>query len=111
MTLHAQCGLLWLLALGLASGMVGTAQRCYNCMVATADDLSGPWSEAYLAIPHGGHNVFFQDKQGHWWATFFGHDSLAPFRERPAILRINMDDERRIEPRTDLPSARKESLR
>ena len=86
-------------------------QRCYDCMVATAGNLSGPWSEAYLAIPHGGHNVFFQDKQGHWWTTFFGRDPIAPFRERPAILRIKMDDERRIRPRTDSQSVRKDSLR
>jgi hypothetical protein len=86
-------------------------QRSYDCMVASADDLSGPWSEAYLAIPHGGHNMFFQDRLGNWWATFFGNDRLAPFRERPAILRVDIDDEGRIQPVTDPPAARGDSRR
>jgi len=74
-------------------------QRCYDCMVATAESLSGPWSDAYVAIPHGGHNMFFQDKQGAWWGTFFGNDSGAPFRERPGVLQIEIGADGRIRPK------------
>ena len=62
--------------------------KMYHCMVATSDNIYGPYGPRRLAIPHAGHNMFFQDKDGNWWATFFGNDSRAPFRERPAILRI-----------------------
>lgn len=70
----------------------------YHCMVATADKLTGPWSDRYLAIQHGGHNMFFQDRQHQWWSTFFGNSGNAPFRERPAILRITFDADGTIRP-------------
>ncbi|MBN1489013.1 MAG: glycoside hydrolase, partial [Phycisphaerae bacterium] len=58
----------------------------------------GPWSDRYLAIQHGGHNMFFQDQQGQWWSTFFGNSGNAPFRERPAILQITFDANGTIRP-------------
>jgi xylan 1,4-beta-xylosidase len=71
----------------------------YDCMVASSDHVYGPYGPRYLAVPHGGHNMFFQDKQGDWWATFFGNDAGAPFRERPAILRTELDEQGRVRPR------------
>ncbi|WP_436925220.1 family 43 glycosylhydrolase [Halosimplex amylolyticum] len=70
----------------------------YHCYVASADDLYGPYGDRYLAIPHGGHNVFFRDADGDLWSTFFGNDENAPFRERPAALRVEFDDDGRIRP-------------
>jgi beta-xylosidase len=70
----------------------------YHCFVATADSIYGPYSNRYLAIPHAGHNSFFKDAAGNWWATFFGNDKTAPFKERPALLRIEFDDKGRIKP-------------
>jgi len=69
----------------------------YDCMAAGADSLYGPYGDAYLAIPHGGHNMLFKDAQGHWWSTFFGNDPQAPFRERPAILPIHLNAAGNIE--------------
>jgi hypothetical protein len=60
----------------------------YHCYSAVGDTLRGPFGERFLAIPHAGHNSFFRDRDGNWWATFFGNDARAPFRERPAALRI-----------------------
>jgi len=70
----------------------------YHCYAAFADKLYGPYSERYLAIPHAGHNTLFKDKDGNWWATFFGNSARAPFRERPAMLRIEFTPEGRIRP-------------
>jgi beta-xylosidase len=70
----------------------------YDCMVATADRLYGPYGPRYLAIPHGGHNMFFKDKSGNWWSTFFGSDPKAPFQERAAILRIQWNRAGQVEP-------------
>ena len=72
----------------------------YHCMVAKADRVYGPYGPRYLAVPHGGHNMFFTDKAGNWWATFFGNDPQAPFLERPALLRLELDDQRRVRPKT-----------
>lgn len=68
----------------------------YDCMAATADRLEGPWSAPYLAVPHGGHNMLFRDRDGQWWSTFFGNDAGAPFRERPGMLKIEFDAAGRI---------------
>jgi len=73
-------------------------KRDYHCMVASSDKLYGPYGRPYLAVPHGGHNMFFRDAAGNWWSTFFGNDSRAPFRERPGILRIRFSPEGRIAP-------------
>jgi hypothetical protein len=69
----------------------------YDCMAASADSIFGPYGDAYLAIPHGGHNALFKDVQGNWWSTFFGNDPQAPFRERPAILPIRIDTNSKIQ--------------
>jgi hypothetical protein len=74
-------------------------QGDYHCMVASSKNVCGPYGPRYLAIPHGGHNMFFTDKDGKWWATFFGNDPRAPFRERPAILPIELDDRGHVQPK------------
>jgi len=71
----------------------------YHAMAASAEHVYGPYGPRYLAIPHGGHNMLFSDKEGNWWSTFFGNDRDAPFRERPAILRIELDPQGRIRPK------------
>ena len=43
----------------------------YDCIISTADNVYGPYSERYNAITGGGHNNLFQDKNGNWWATMF----------------------------------------
>lgn len=60
----------------------------YHCYVASSNNLMGPYGDRYLAIPHGGHNTFFKDKNGGWWSTFFGNDDDAAFKERAGILPI-----------------------
>lgn len=43
----------------------------YDCIIATADNVYGPYSKRYNAITGGGHNNLFKDKEGKWWATIF----------------------------------------
>ena len=43
----------------------------YDCIIATSDNVYGPYSKRYNAITGGGHNNLFQDKNGKWWATMF----------------------------------------
>ncbi|MDR3690314.1 MAG: family 43 glycosylhydrolase [Fimbriimonas sp.] len=63
----------------------------YSCMIAESTSIYGPYDARYEAIPHGGHNTFFQDEKGHWWSTFFGSDESAPWSERPGILPVHFD--------------------
>ncbi len=66
----------------------------YSCMVATSTNIFGPYGERYEAIPHGGHNTFFQDEKKNWWSTYFG----MPWNERAAILPIEFADDGRLHP-------------
>jgi hypothetical protein len=34
---------------------------------------------------------YFQDKEGNWWDAYFGNDNQSPFREKPAIVKIDFD--------------------
>jgi xylan 1,4-beta-xylosidase len=70
----------------------------YHCFVASAEHVYGPYGDRYIAIPHGGHNMFFQDKQGQWWSSLFGNNANAPFRERPGALKVEFDEQLRIRP-------------
>jgi beta-xylosidase len=74
--------------------------RTYDCMAAVADNIYGPYSERYLAIPHAGHNMLFRTHKGQWISTFFGtpHDTRAIFTEKPAILPIEFDADGRFRP-------------
>jgi hypothetical protein len=42
--------------------------------------------------------MFFKDKDGQWWSTFFGNDKNVPFTEKPGILRVEFDKAGRIHP-------------
>jgi len=71
----------------------------YDCMAATAEKIDGPFSDRYLAIPYGGHNMIFKDVEGKWQSTFFGNNKNAPFCERPGLLQIDIDKDGRIKPK------------
>lgn len=76
-----------------------SADGRYDCMIAMSKSITGPYSPAYIAISHGGHNMIFDDNDGNIWATMFGNDeAAAPFRERPAIIPMQLDAEKRIVP-------------
>jgi hypothetical protein len=32
--------------------------------------------------------MFFKDRNGNWWSTFFGNDGDAPFKEKAGLLPI-----------------------
>lgn len=68
----------------------------YSCTIASATSLFGPYGARYEALPHAGHNTFFQDDAGEWWSTYFGSDSTAPWRERPGIFPVRFDAEGKV---------------
>jgi len=70
----------------------------YDCMAAVADKLNGPYSDRYLAIPHGGHNMIFKTREGKWMSTFFGSDPVAAIREKPGLLPISFSNDGHFRP-------------
>ena len=77
----------------------------YDSMIASSDNIYGPYGPRSIAIPSGGHNTFFQDKKGDWWSTYFGNDDSAPFKEHAAVMRVKFLDDGRIAPMTDAEAA------
>lgn len=89
-----------------------SADGRYDCMIAMAKSITGPYSQAYIAIPHGGHNIILDDKDGNIRATMFGNDeAAAPFRERPAIISMELDSEKKIVPVMPLPYSASHEMR
>lgn len=50
----------------------------YNLYYATADSITGPYSERKFLGRFLGHGTPFQDKQGRWWSTAFYNANVPP---------------------------------
>lgn len=66
------------------------SRHSYDVIVASADQIYGPYGPRYTAAIEAGHNNFFQDHEGRWWTTLFGNPrgasaARATFICRPAI--------------------------
>lgn len=69
----------------------------YDCVIATSDNIYGPYNERYNAITGGGHNNLFQDKAGNWWATMFFNPRGAQAAEykitcRPGLIPLKYEN-------------------
>ena len=73
-----------------------TYQGRYSSMVAISDNVYGPYKMRHEAVPCGGGTNYFEDKEGNWWCAFFGNDTQAPFREMPAMVRIQFVQDGKI---------------
>lgn len=61
----------------------------YSSVVAMSTNLFGPYKNWHEAVPCGGGTDYFPDREGNWWCAFFGNDYQSPFREKPAIVKID----------------------
>ena len=50
----------------------------YNLYYATADKITGPYSERKFVGRFLGHGTPFTDKQGRWWCTAFYNANVVP---------------------------------
>ena len=50
----------------------------YNLYYATADEITGPYSERKFAGRFLGHGTPFQDNDGRWWCTAFYNANVPP---------------------------------
>ena len=50
----------------------------YNLYYATADQITGPYSERKFAGRFLGHGTPFQDGEGRWWCTAFYNANVPP---------------------------------
>lgn len=64
----------------------------YSSIAAFSDNIYGPYTNRHEAIPCGGHNNYFVAKDGSLYGTMFGNDKYAPFREQPAIVKVEIQN-------------------
>lgn len=68
----------------------------YSMCLAVSDKIYGPYRMRHESVPCAGGTGFFKGKDGHWYTSFFGDDSSAPWREKPGIVRVDFDKEGRV---------------
>ena len=68
----------------------------YSMCMAVSENLHGPYRMRHESVPCNGGCNFFKGKDGHWYTTLFGNDHQMPWREKPGIVRIDYDDQRKI---------------
>ena len=77
-------------------GAADDYQGRYSTCLAIADNIYGPYRLRHESVPCAGGTGFFQDKRGQWWSTMFGNDSQSPFREKPAIVKVDFNPQGRV---------------
>ncbi len=75
----------------------------YSMMIATSDNVYGPYTGRYEAVPCNGGTNFFRAKNGDWFTCFFGDDQQAPWREKPGIIKIEFDQDGKIHTAKEQP--------
>ena len=73
----------------------------YSSYVGIADSQTGVYGTWHEALPCGGNAVYFTDTQGSLWATLFGNDDAAPWRERAGIVKMSVDATGKLKVSTD----------
>jgi beta-xylosidase len=85
-------------------GAADTYEGRYSTCMGVADNVWGPYRQRFEAIPGAGGGDFFQDKEGNWWATYMGNDNQQPWREMPAIIKVDFAADGRIVVAKDQPA-------
>jgi hypothetical protein len=77
-------------------GAADSYEGRYSTCLAISDNIYGPYHSRHEAVPCAGGTGFFQDHAGGWWTSFFGNDTQSPFREKPAIVKVDFDPTGRV---------------
>jgi xylan 1,4-beta-xylosidase len=77
-------------------GAADTYEGRYSACMAMAENVYGPYRMRHESVPCAGGTGFFQDGGGGWWTSFFGNDPQSPFREKPAVVKIDFDKDGKI---------------
>jgi xylan 1,4-beta-xylosidase len=77
-------------------GAADSYEGRYSTCLAISDNIYGPYHTRHEPVPCGGGTCFFQDNSGGWWSSYFGNDTQSPFREKPAIVKVDFAPEGKI---------------
>jgi len=77
-------------------GAADSYEGRYSTCLAISDNIYGPYHSRHEPVPCGGGTGFFQDHSGGWWSSYFGNDTQTPFREKPAIVKVDFASDGKI---------------
>ena len=77
-------------------GAADSYEGRYSTCLAMSDNIYGPYRTRHEPVPCGGGTDFFQDHSGGWWSSFVGNDTQTPFREKPAIVKVDFAPDGKI---------------
>jgi xylan 1,4-beta-xylosidase len=77
-------------------GAADSYEGRYSTCLAMSDTIFGPYHTRHESVPCGGGTGFFQDHAGGWWSSYFGNDAQSPFREKPAIVKVDFAPDGRV---------------
>lgn len=80
-----------------------TYEGRYSSLVAVSDSIYGPYKWRHEAVPCGGGTSYFKDHNNQWWCTYFGNDNQSPFREMPAMIKVDFTKDGKVFPAKDQP--------
>jgi hypothetical protein len=61
------------------TGTVSAGNEGSDFQYFVADDIWGPYSRPRVAVPHGGHSLVFQDKEGRFHSLQWASLGMVPF--------------------------------
>ncbi len=75
-----------------------------DVFAAVSDDLLGPYSGRYLAVPHAGQTTLFTSKAGQVYATYAAPltDRYAAVRVRPALVPLEFSERSKLRPASNV---------
>ncbi|WP_016957724.1 family 43 glycosylhydrolase [Catenovulum agarivorans] len=72
----------------------------YDPLLATSENVYGPYGEMRNVLSGGGHGNFFKDKDGQWWGTIFWNplNTINPegLSKRPALVAMKWQGEKLV---------------
>ena len=84
-------------------GVTDLVDGHYTMCLATSKSIHGPYEGRQCPVPGNGGTGFFQDKAGHWFTSYFGDDTMAPWRSKPGILRVDISADGKVTIAKDQP--------
>jgi hypothetical protein len=78
-------------SISIRDGKVATTYDSYA--VTSTTSIYGPYTGRYRALPHAGHNNYFEDRDGRWWSSYFGSgDDYAPWIVEAGVIPVKINE-------------------
>ena len=70
-------------------------EQSYDCELAVADHIYGPYGDRFVGLKNAGNNSFFKDSDGKWYATIWQPGKIT------SIIQVEQDADGKWRPATN----------